>query len=90
MHGQITGTYFDNCAADFLANPEVLQAFISDRGRSAPGELELLVAVAVRKFQTSPDFTAGGIRHVNAGIPGVLSRCQVQLVEAPSWMGLVH
>jgi hypothetical protein len=90
MHGQITDTYFDNCVADFLADPQVLQAFVSDRGRQpAPGELELLVAALVGKFQASPDLMAGGIRHVNAGIPGVLSRYQVQLVEAPSWMGFV-
>jgi Protein of unknown function (DUF4238) len=90
QHGQITDTYFDDCVAEFLADPQVLQAFISDRGRQpAPGELEPLVAAAVRKFQASPDLTASGIRHVNAGVPRVLSRYQVQLVEAPSWMGFV-
>jgi hypothetical protein len=64
-----------------------LELFVSDRGRQpAPGELEFLLAALVRKFQASPDFAASGIRHVNAGIPGVLSRYRVQLVEAPSWM----
>jgi hypothetical protein len=29
------------------------------------------------------------MRHVNAGIPGILGRYQVQLVEAPSWMVFV-
>jgi hypothetical protein len=90
MHGQVTDAYFDNCIADFLADPEVLQAFVSDRGRQpAPGELEFLVAAQTRKFQASPDLRANGIRHVNAGIPGLLSRYQVQLVGAPSWMGFV-
>jgi hypothetical protein len=75
------------CVADFLADPQVLELFVSDRGRQpAPGELEFLLAALVRKFQASPDFAASGIRHVNAGIPGVLSRYRVQLVEAPSWM----
>jgi hypothetical protein len=51
MHGQVTDAYFDNCIADFLADPEVLQAFVSDRGRQpAPGELEFLVAAQTRKF----------------------------------------
>jgi hypothetical protein len=51
MHGQITDAYFDNCVADFPADPQVLQAFVSDRGRQpAPGELEFLVAAQTRKF----------------------------------------
>jgi hypothetical protein len=88
MHGQITDAYFDNCLADFLADPQVLKAFVSDRGRQpAPGELEFLVAAQVSKFQASPDLRANGMRHVNAGIPGILGRYQVQLVEADlSWM----
>jgi len=90
LHGQVTDVFFDNCVVDFLADPQVLEAFVSDRGRQpAPGELEFLVAAQTRKFQASPDLRANGMRHVNAGIPGVLARYQVQLVEAPSWMGFV-
>jgi Protein of unknown function (DUF4238) len=90
MHRQVTDAFFDNCIADFVADPQVLDAFVSDRGRQpAAGELEFLVAAQTRKFQESPDLRANGMRHVNAGIPGLLGRYQVQLVEAPRWMGFV-
>ena len=89
-HGHVTDAFFDNCVADFLADPQVLEVFVSDRGRQpAPGELEFLVAAQTRKFQASPDLMVRGMRHVNAGIPGLLSRYRVQLVKAPSWMGFV-
>lgn len=56
MHGQVTDTYFDNCVADFLADPQLLELFVSDHGRQpAPG----------------------------AGIPGLLVRYGVQLVQPP-------
>jgi hypothetical protein len=73
-----------------LQIPQVLDAFVSDGGRQpAAGELEFLVAAQTRKFQGSQDLMANGMRHVNAGIPGLLSRYRVQLVAAPSWMGFV-
>jgi hypothetical protein len=90
MRGQVTDAFFDDCKAKFLADPRVLEAFVSDRGREpAAGELEFLVAAQILKFQASPGLRANGMRHVNAGIAGLLGRYQVQLVEAPSWMGFV-
>jgi hypothetical protein len=32
MHGQVTDAFFGNCVADFLADPQVLDAFVSERG----------------------------------------------------------
>ena len=49
----------------------------------------MLVTAQTLKFQARPDLRTNGTRHVNAGIPGLLGRYQVQLVEAPSWMGFV-
>ena len=37
-------------------------------------------------MQASPDLTASGMRRVNSGIPRVLGRYHVQLVEVPTWM----
>jgi hypothetical protein len=48
--------------------------------------LATLVDALARKFQASPDLRANGIRHVTSGIPRLLARYRVQLVEAPSWM----
>jgi hypothetical protein len=86
MHGQVTDAYFENCEADFIEDPQVLEAFVFDRGREpAPGELESRIAEEVRKFQAK-DLTARGMRRVRAGVFGMLDRFRVQLVEAPSWM----
>jgi hypothetical protein len=74
-------------AADFLANSRLLELFVADRGRQPElGELASLVAAQARKFQASPDLRANGMRRVTAGIPGLLSRYRVQLVETPSRM----
>jgi hypothetical protein len=60
---------------------------VSNRGRQPePGELASLVDALARKFQGSPELRASGMRHVTSGIPRLLARYRVQLVEAPSWM----
>jgi hypothetical protein len=87
MHGQFANGYFDHCVADFAGDPRTLQVFVSHLGRQpAPGEPESLIAAQARKMQASPDLTASGMRRVNSGIPRVLGRYQVQLVEVPTWM----
>jgi hypothetical protein len=89
VHGQVTDAFFDNWPADYLAGsrPRLQEVFVSDRGRHPEqGELESLVEALTRKFQASPDLTANGMRRVTAGIPPLLDRYRVQLIEAPSWM----
>jgi hypothetical protein len=87
IHGQVTDAYFENCVADFLAEPRLVELFASAHGRQpAPGELESRIAEQAREFQASSDLWARGMRRVRAGVPGVLDRYRVQLVEAPSWM----
>lgn len=85
VHGQVTDAFFDNYAAEVLADsgPQLLELFMSDSVRRlALEELEFLIDAQARKFQASPDLTASGMRRVNAGIPGLLGRYRVQLVEA--------
>jgi hypothetical protein len=89
VHGQVTGAFFDNWPADYIADSRtrLQELFVADRGRQPePGELQNLVDALTRKFQASPDLTANGMRHVTAGIPRLLARYRVQLVGAPSWM----
>jgi hypothetical protein len=87
MHEQVTDAFFDNCVADLLADSRLHELFVAGRGRQpAPGELASLVAAQARKLQARPDLTTYGMRRGTAGIPQVLGRYQVQLVEAPSWM----
>jgi hypothetical protein len=89
VHGQVTDAFFDNWPADYIADSRtrLQELFVADRGRQPePGELQNLVDALTRKFQASPDLTANGMRHVTAGIPRLLARYRVQLVEAPSWM----
>lgn len=89
VHGQVTDAFFGNWVADYLADsrPRLQEVFVSDRGRQPePGELASHVDALARKFQASPDLRANGMRHVTAGIPRLLARYRVQLIEAPSWM----
>ncbi len=89
VHAQVTDAFFDNWVGDYLADsgPRLEEVFVSDRGRQPePGELASLVDALARKFQGSPELRANGMRHVTSGIPRLLGRYRVQLIEAPSWM----
>jgi hypothetical protein len=60
---------------------------VSDRGRQPePGELASFVDAFAHKFEGSAELRATGMRLVTSGIPRLLARYRVQLVEAPSWM----